>query len=93
MPFRGARDVTIQLSSDNSVWSTVKEATLSDPRLRGCNVPIETLSITITSARYIRVIINTFYGLGGGLQYVGWNCMCIMRIKSCSLNKHIIFLY
>ena len=72
--FRGTRQFTIGVSDDNINFETVVEGTLTTAIDKECDA-IELESFNVPSSvteLYIKFTALNYYGVGTGLQYLGW---------------------
>ena len=72
---RGTENFQIEVSLDLSNWTTIVDNSLQNIiGISGCTrVPLETFIATQEAyRRYIRFTIKTYYGNGGGLQFINW---------------------
>ena len=68
---RGTKAFSISGSLDGESWAfMIEEAQLTDARPLGCNAPLEEFDLGPAVARYITVILKTYYGAGPALRFI-----------------------
>ena len=65
---RGTLDFRIQISLDNSSWTTVVDNTLDWTNSSIDPIPLQTFDITSADARYVKFWVDSSYGYGGGIN-------------------------
>ena len=80
MIFRGTEKFTVEVASEPyGEWTLVLNGILTNAWGLGCDMPLETFHITPTQGRYFRFTVKSYYGDGGGLQFITFNrkfCEC-----------------
>ena len=74
--FSGTKDFSVFASNDPHAWDFLRplySGTLADVRGKNCtDINIESLNITTeVESRYVLFWVESHYGIGGGLQFVG----------------------
>ena len=61
------------MSSDLVVWETaVENAFLLSVYHKQCAVPFQVFDSNPVSGRFVKFTVVSFYGLGGGLNFISW---------------------
>ena len=69
--YRGTKDFTINLSNDGRRWIHGLTGTLKDVKGQGCSVSVEEFYLPKKrEERYVRVVLNSYYRKGAGLQWI-----------------------
>ena len=64
-------------------WEVALYGTLKDVFGALCDIPVQEFRIeTPIVGRFIRFIVKSFYGHGGGLQYISWRGPKVQSLES-----------
>ena len=70
---RGTKDFTILLSADGTTWDEALKGTLDSVANKGCDVPVVDFYLGgQRTERYVRLVLNTFHGVGAGMQWINF---------------------
>ena len=70
---RGTKDFTILLSEDGTTWDEALKGTLASVAHKGCDVPVVDFNLgDPRTERYVRLVLNSYYGYGAGMQWIGF---------------------
>ncbi len=62
----------METSDDQTVWTLAVEGTLASAAAADpCHLPLEEFP-AVAQGRYVRFTAKSYYGVGVGLNYLGW---------------------
>ena len=86
--YRGTRRFRVSFSRDGKKWFSSFRGRLKDARKKGCKVPTQKFPVKKkVKARFVKFTVIDYYGIGGGLNFIGWKTS---KLKILTYNRKLV---
>ena len=83
------------LSDDGATWEEALKGALASVAHKGCDVPVVDFYLGgLHTERYVRLVLNSYYGYGAGMQWINFEEMGEPTLSECepqNPKQNIVF--